>query len=471
MSAPGLVPVRIGAPPKAQIGYAFVATNLLVTTLAVVAAATLPPGKQLSASAPEAKKQIQVDQPQTNLVRGINPNPGARQQDASAPAIKAPIQNLSVPNTSVTTLSTPAAPLQIKPVDLSSYQKKYDVTVFQAPNILALGINPNPRATQESDSSSSLGQENQVVAQQFLNYSTLGIPGPATLQIKPVDTSQLQTKYQVTDYQQRNILALGINPNPASRALSDSTSALRRSPVVADQFTNYLALGVNPNPVVRQQSDSAPWIKYQVQLDQPLQTPLTLGINPNPRALAVDASAPPPKAPIVALTTPNLLISTLYVPPAPLPPLPAFDSSQWQGKLQVQVDVTPNMVLLGIPDAPPPVNPPTVGNTPGGGGGGGRLRHHRYGEHPDKTFDDLLKKVVAEVLYKEIVEDGTLAEKKQAGKVVAPLADDSRIAIPRVEAVDWRAVEDNAQKVAALFRIWSRMQQDQADDEWFMLGD
>ena len=223
------VPLVFNAPPKAQIGSVDFIPNLLMTTLAIVAV-SLPPGKQLSGSAPQRKAQVQCEVYRTPLTLGINPNPAVRQQFDSAPPPKGAVY------------------------------------AEQQQNTLARGINPNPAIRQQFDSAPP--PKAAVYAVQQHNILAQGInPNPA---VRQLDGSAPQAKYRPQVDGTPNLLATTLAPAsaafPAGEQLSDSAPPLK-SPVVALQQHNTLVLGINPNPAVRQTDGSAPSLKYLPQAD------------------------------------------------------------------------------------------------------------------------------------------------------------------------------------------------------------
>lgn len=129
---------------KRQLGSVDPAVNLLMTTLAVVAV-TLPPGVQLTQSAPQLKRHVQVDVFQRPLTLGINPNPASVILDCSAPAVKPAVQVDFYPNLLTSTLAPATVPVGRQLTD-SAPPLKYAVQVDFRANMLVLGINPNPRA-------------------------------------------------------------------------------------------------------------------------------------------------------------------------------------------------------------------------------------------------------------------------------------------------------------------------------------
>jgi len=95
----------------------------LASAIAVAAVTGLPPGAQLSASAPFAKFQIQCDIAPNIAIRQVAPAPRARQQSDSAPAS----QFLSTYQSQPQPLTLVTLPRPFIPVDTAQWQGKYQV--------------------------------------------------------------------------------------------------------------------------------------------------------------------------------------------------------------------------------------------------------------------------------------------------------------------------------------------------------
>jgi hypothetical protein len=173
-----------GAVATKRINAPDVFPNLLVTTLAVVALGLPLSAGRADASAPAVKAPVQVDYLFRPLTLGINPNAAIQRLGESAPITKYAVQVDVYPNLQDTTLkpTPPSIPPGV-PLDTSQLQLKYQVQLDQPMGSpLTLGI------------------------------ATLPIPLPLGL---PVDVSQFMGKFEVTDSgTYTNILILGIPPAP-----------------------------------------------------------------------------------------------------------------------------------------------------------------------------------------------------------------------------------------------------------------
>ena len=197
------------APARAANSLVDAIPNLLMTTLAVVAAATLPPGKQAQASAPQPKYDVRADQPlQTPLTLGINPQP------------------------TVQTL-------------WAVEQRKFAVQVDAYPNTLALGYNPQPQIQRLDASAPIVKYAIQVDA--YPNLNVLSAPQiPPGLQWS---VSAPITKYAVgLDQPLLSPLTLGMNPQPTIQRLDAYWPAIvAKASVYADQpLQSPLTLGTSP---------------------------------------------------------------------------------------------------------------------------------------------------------------------------------------------------------------------------------
>jgi hypothetical protein len=429
--------------------------------------------KPVDLSAYQGKYQVVAEQPPRPLTLGINPNPSVKQLSDSSPAIKSQVSALTTPNLNTTTLGTPASPLNLPLLALGDfggqYKLKYAVVADQYINTLVLGYDTLWPAWNDAESQQQ--PKAQVQADQYVNLLVLqSIQAPATPVI-PYDAGSVKPKYQIYADQPLRPLTLGINPNPLPLQLSAS-APITKYAVTIDTTPNVSTQSVVFTiPVGQQLSSSAPPPKYQVQLDQPLQTPLTLGINPNPRAgqqsdSALSALA---KWPVVADQFTNYLTLGVTSPPVLALPLGLpVDISQWQGKFQIQNDVYQNILVLGIPN--PTVSPIVFGGT-GGGGGSRRVPYRaKFGHDAAWLLDRALDNVVAEVMYKDLVQTDAAPK---AAKLVKPFAKDRREAIPI--QVDWQALERDAGRVGQLLSLWAKLQRqrewDADDEDWFLLGD
>lgn len=105
----------------------------------------------------------------------------------------------------------------------------------------------------------------------------------------------------------------------------------------------------------------------------------------------------------------------------------------------------------------------------------GKRKKRTLQQQPEKHLRHILDRVVAEY-YGEIVDaDVPASVKAEAGKLVKPYADKKGRfkSVPTVEQIDWNAVQQNADAVGAILRIWSdeieRRARDDDDDEAILL--
>lgn len=302
-------PLVMPAPRSRQIGAVDCVPNLLVTTLAVVAA-TLPVGKQLFDSAPRAKPAVYAQQQYNTVALGITapPSPKALQHSVSAPQATRRIGLDATPNLLATTLADTALNPSVT-IDLGGYQPKAWIGFDAYPNLL---------------------------------QTTLG-----TVPVQPVgkqlSTSAPYPKAQVRVDTTPNMLALGINPNPRITQLDTSAPWVKYQPKV-DAYPNLSLTTLAPIvfPAGAQLSTSAPFPKYAIKVDAYPNT-LALGINPQPKVMQWSVSAPPPKYAVQVDRYPNLATSTLYVPPVfPVGKQLSDSSSTNTAKYQLRVDVPTN---------------------------------------------------------------------------------------------------------------------------------
>jgi hypothetical protein len=301
--------IQPSTPFVRRMGALFLLPNLLMTTLAPVVE-PIPPGKQLSASCPRAKYQVQCDnyvQPLT--IRSI-PNPSPVKLSDSAPARKQFYGIAPTANLNVTTLVPVAAGL------------------------------PEGRQLFSSAPSS----KPPVYATQQHNVTRdLSLVFPVG---KQWGTSAPWQKYRPQADVYPNVTwALSLVFPVGDQWYGSAPS--RKSPVVAVQQHNILAQGINPNPAVVRLSGSAPFSRERPRSDTYANLNLTtLAIAPPAGAFPVGmqafASAPSGGGYRLHLLFPqNLLTSTLALPPTPvLPPVP------------------PPVIV------PPPLIEPLVGSSP-----------------------------------------------------------------------------------------------------------
>lgn len=317
-------PLVSGSQRKSSIGFAFVAANLLVTTLASTPP-SIPPGEQLSDSAPQIKRQVIAQQGPnllgTTLSAVYMP---ASVQDFGSYQSKRGVGYDSYPNLLSSTLGTLPAlalPLNAERWDDSAPVIRKDVSCWQQPSVLVRGINPNAKVMGWTDSAPSIRQIGDIDPLPTLLTTTLA-PTPATLALplnaERWDDSAPPPKTPVYAVQQHNLLILGINPNAQVAQLDDSAPRIRQT-VQVDIYPNLLVTNLVAAPVPFLPVDTSQLQpKYQLGQD-PGYRPLTLGINPNAKPLGLTDSAPPPKRPVTVDVYPNLLVTTLYTGPTEFP--------------------------------------------------------------------------------------------------------------------------------------------------------
>lgn len=190
---------------------------------------------------------------------------------------------------------------------------------------------------------------------------------------------------------------------------------------------------------------------------------------------------------VIALSTPNLTLSTLIPPAGALPQgVQVSDSAP-----TIYTHATPQIddfqSLLGLNPPPPPVTPVVPGFVGAGGGVGGyrcpqgwvwdprknACRKIKLIEQPHRHLKALLDEIGAEILYGELTQPAASeATQSKAAKLVKPFSDDKRSDVPAPEAVDWAALERDAKRTASLVKLWLAQQTEQElqnDDDDFML--
>lgn len=170
----------------------------------------------------------------------------------------------------------------------------------------------------------------------------------------------------------------------------------------------------------------------------------------------------------------NLLGTLLYVAPQPLP----FNQYDWPNPNPIKPAADRwNTSYVQNPEFMPPTvippEPPAATGGGGGGGGGGKIVYPaRRGKHAAQLLDEALDRVVAEVMYRDLL---TAPEAPAAARVVKPFAGTKRAAIPQPEAIDWAAVEQDAERLSQLVGLYEKLQARRRriaeDDEWLMMGD
>lgn len=158
------------------------------------------------------------------------------------------------------------------------------------------------------------------------------------------------------------------------------------------------------------------------------------------------------------------------------PPVPEQSEAAWRIKRAIWTTHKRRLllqdVLLEHPETPF-VPPPTGSSNGGGGGGGGRIVYPaRRGKHAAKLLDEALNRVVAEVMYRDLL---TAPEAPIAIRIVKPFSQIKRAAIPQPEAIDWNGVEKDVKRLEQLVKLYEQLQARRRriaeDDEWLMMGD
>lgn len=309
---------------------------------------------------PQPKRQIgPVEFYPRPLTLGINPNAMPDILDDSSPR-RRPALSLDVyPNLSVTTLAgAPAFQLPLSAVrwDWPAPPLKRPIRVDAYPNTLVLGINPNAAPRQHFDSAPPRKVAVQLDAYPNLSVTTLvpaGSPVPLPLSAEVLDDSSPRAKYAVQVDVYSNLLTNTLAPPavtiplPLSAIKWDVGAPQAKYAVQVDQpLARPIAL--NPVPQVQRLDSTAPMRRAPIPAESYPST-LALRVSLNPQILGLDASAPQ-RWPVPRVDTfPNLLSTTLRALPIPLPLGYPVDQSRYHPKYNVQVDVYPNMALLGIP--------------------------------------------------------------------------------------------------------------------------
>jgi hypothetical protein len=441
------------APRAAQIGSVDVVANLLLTTLAVVAA-TLPPGKQLNDSAPAPRYQASCEQQIPLIPSQIRLPPRAGQWSESAP------------------------------------QPKYQVQCEPQPNPIPTQIRLPPRAGQLSDSAPARAAIGSDQSPNLLETTLRPVAGAPFV---PQDFPQVPTKAQVSSDYRQNPIPSQIPPPPRAGQLSESAPVTKFA-VQCEQQPNPVPSQIRLPPRAQQLSDSAPIIKYQVQCEpQPNPIPSQIAL---PQRAQQSSESAPYRLSVGFELYPNLLLTTL-APIGAAPFLPV-DFSQYQAKYQLSDFRPPNLLLTTLapaPQPPPPqatqttfapiapcigpadqfvntlvlgypppdvVTPPVTGPINYGGGGAGK-RHYKY-RKPCRRIDEWMCDV--EHIYGEL--RGT-PRKAVAAEVVRDYAA-TRAKAPLPTSVDWQALEANEQAVASLVALYRAKLIEDDDEDVFLLG-
>jgi hypothetical protein len=309
---------------------------------------------------PQPKRPIApVDYFSRPLTLGINPNAMPDILDDSSPR-RRPALCLDVyPNLSVTTLASAPAfqlPLSALQWDWSAPALKRQIRIDAYPNTLVLGINPNAAPRQHFESAPPRKVAVQLDAYPNLSVTTLvpvGSPVPLPLSAEVLDDSAPRAKYGVQVDVYSNLLTTTLAPPavtiplPLSAIQWDARAPQAKYAVQVDQPL-IRPISLNAVPQVQRLEQSAPQRRAPVAAEN-YPSILGLRVSLNPQILGLDASAPQRRQALRIYTFPNLLGTTLRPLPIPLPLGYPVDQTRHHPKYNVQVDIYPNMALLGIP--------------------------------------------------------------------------------------------------------------------------
>lgn len=117
------------------------------------------------------------------------------------------------------------------------------------------------------------------------------------------------------------------------------------------------------------------------------------------------------------------------------------------------------LTLLQSQGSPAPPTP-SLG---GGGGGGGYYPRRKWAKRLDQIVSEWVD-ADAKEMYREIVAEAPKEIKAQAAKIVRPYTKATR-PIPKPQSVDWEALNAEADRVQALFRLWREEIDHQEDEE------
>lgn len=116
---------------------------------------------------------------------------------------------------------------------------------------------------------------------------------------------------------------------------------------------------------------------------------------------------------------------------------------------------------------------PVASTVPQGGGAGrpvywqGKRRKRKLEDQPLKHLDFILNKVVSEYYGDIIASDLPKAVIKEAAAIVKPFTQSK--GIPKVQSVDWIALQRDADSVGLLLEIWNEeLHAREIEDEEFM---
>jgi len=355
-------PLAFPASPKRQIGYAHVACNLLVTTLAIAAAA-VPFVQQLVGSSPTPNKQVVAQQIINPLLLGISSGattPFVQQLSAGAPGSKVQVFIPEAPPRLIgKTLPdygpvgdgvSDSSPRIAKPVQVDIYPRLIGKTL---PDYSASGSRLDVSAP-------STRQIGDIESLPNLNLTTLASPLVDPGSIRQPYFSGPQSKRQTVVVEQiLNTLPLNttVASAPFKPAQDVSTPQAKFSRTI-DVSRKLIALTLpDYMPLGRQAFDGVAAQRYRVHTDayqNLLESTLAVIAGPLPIGSRVSESAPPPKYNVGAPLFPERIEAPSEVTPDALPIGQRVDTSSPPRKAQVRVDAFPDNVLLGI--APPVVD-------------------------------------------------------------------------------------------------------------------
>jgi hypothetical protein len=184
-----------------------------------------------------------------------------------------------------------------------------------------------------------------------LLISTLALAAVALPIGQQLFASAPQAKYQTQVDISPNTLLRGIpQPFPFNQFIQESSKP--RYAVTVDQYPNTILRGIpQPFPLITPDTQAVKQ-KWNVELDQYPNTVLRGIPQPFPFNQFIQESAKP-RWNVELDQYPNLLLGPLALAGAALPPGYRTDFAEFQPKYAVQVDLTPNTILRGIPQPIP----------------------------------------------------------------------------------------------------------------------
>jgi hypothetical protein len=343
-------PLVMPTPKPGNIGFAFTITNLLVTTLAVVATA-LPPGQQAYASAPAISSQPQTDAGTNNqlvLIPTQSTIPPGAQLSGSAVAARAILSLDTGTNNQLILIPAQAVQPPGDQIFSSAFQSKYQVFADQPQRSIALiGAAPPPLPPGQQLLGSA--PASRYLGSDLYPNLVIRVAAAATPPVRQLSDSAPITKYQIQVDVYTNYILTGIPTLQASTPLVFNAPRSAVQPF-ADVF---------PNFAIRQTQAAVAPTFQQVSLSAPaLSRPVLCDQYPNGLPLNTVAYAPcwneadervEPKAQVFVEQRVNRL-PLLSVVVAPFTPV---NASQLQIKYQVQADQSVNRLTLGVVIQPP----------------------------------------------------------------------------------------------------------------------